>query len=167
MSSPVGATIWKSARFSACFWVKGMSCLRHSGINAQSYPALCAGLDYSVRCADWHRWQNTETLRIVPRRGGAQTFSGERGHRRSTRHRLGSTSMSHTYSHNLVHCVFSTKERLSLIDKPGGPLALRRSPGSCEEHPRSGGWRDGKSPPLADLVTTDDDVGQSHAGVEG
>jgi putative transposase len=26
--------------------------------------------------------------------------------------------MSHTYSHNLVHCVFSTKERLSLIHKP-------------------------------------------------
>ncbi len=26
--------------------------------------------------------------------------------------------MSHTYSHNLLHCVFSTKERLNLIHKP-------------------------------------------------
>ncbi len=26
--------------------------------------------------------------------------------------------MSHTFSHNLVHCIFSTKERLSLIHKP-------------------------------------------------
>jgi REP element-mobilizing transposase RayT len=26
--------------------------------------------------------------------------------------------MSHTFSHNLVHCVFSTKDRLSLIHNP-------------------------------------------------
>jgi REP element-mobilizing transposase RayT len=26
--------------------------------------------------------------------------------------------MSHTFSHNLVHCVFSTKDRLNLIHKP-------------------------------------------------
>jgi len=26
--------------------------------------------------------------------------------------------MSHTYSHNLVHCVFSTKERMNLIRNP-------------------------------------------------
>ena len=26
--------------------------------------------------------------------------------------------MSHTYSHNLLHCVFSTKERQNLIRKP-------------------------------------------------
>ena len=27
-------------------------------------------------------------------------------------------SMSHTYAHNLVHCVFSTKDRLNLINNP-------------------------------------------------
>jgi REP element-mobilizing transposase RayT len=26
--------------------------------------------------------------------------------------------MSHTYAHNLVHCIFSTKDRLNLIRKP-------------------------------------------------
>ncbi len=37
-----------------------LPCLRHSGVNGRSYPAIRAGLDYSVRCADWLSYQNAD-----------------------------------------------------------------------------------------------------------
>jgi len=75
--------------------------------------------------------------------------------------------MSHTYAHNLVHCVFSTKDRLDLIRNPDELWRYVTVLAHAKNiHVLAAGGTT-QSSPLADFVASNNDIGKGNAGVEG